>query len=286
MQGLYYYTGDYKEIMKTKITVAVDNIGTDNLCGEWGLCLYIEYGDTRILADSGQSDLFLKNLEAMGIDVKDIDYATLSHAHYDHANGMPYFFEANSKAKFYLRDAAEENAYKKVWIIKKYIGLPKHILEAYPDRIVKVSGDYKLTEGAYLIPHKTPGLEAIGRREKMLLKTKKGWKPDDFSHEQSLVLDTDKGLVIINCCSHGGVINIINEVRETFPDKHVYGIIGGFHLFNKTEEEIRTLGKKIKETGIDYVCTGHCTGGRAYHILKEELGDTVNQLKVGLIMEF
>ena len=138
----------------------------------------------------------------------------------------------------------------------------------------------------YLIPHKTPGLQKIGKREMMYLKTPQGFVPDNFSHEQSLVLDTDKGLVIINCCSHGGAVNIIQEVMATFPDKKVYGLIGGFHLFNKSEAEIREVARKIKSTGISYVCTGHCTKERAYNIMKEELTDMLEQLHVGLIMEF
>ena len=67
------------------------------------------------------------------------------------------------------------------------------MLSKYADRIQKVSGDYKLMEGVWLIPHKTEDLENIGRREMMYRKTKKGWIVDDFSHEQSLVLDTSKG---------------------------------------------------------------------------------------------
>ena len=137
-----------------------------------------------------------------------------------------------------------------------------------------------------LIPHKTPGLQKIGKREMMYLKTPQGFVPDNFSHEQSLVLDTDKGLVIINCCSHGGAVNIIQEVMATFPDKNVYGLIGGFHLFNKSETEIREVARKIKSTGISYVCTGHCTKERAYNIMKEELTDMLEQLHVGLTMEF
>jgi len=271
--------------LKTTITVIVDNIAANNLTGEWGLSLMVEYGDKKILADVGASSLFAKNLKEMNFDIKDIEYATLSHAHYDHANGMPQFFEENSRAKFYLRESAAENCYAKKFIFRKYIGIPKKVLSNYPDRIEFVSGDFKLCDGVYLIPHKTEGLEAIGKRELMYKKTRQGWRPDDFSHEQSLVLDTDKGLVIINCCSHGGVVNIINEVSKTFPDKHVYGIIGGFHLFNKSEDEVRNVARSIKETGIDYVCTGHCTRERAYRIMKEELGDKVELLKVGLKIE-
>ena len=81
-------------------------------------------------------------------------------------------------------------------------------------------------------------------------------------------------------------MNIIKEVKKTFPDKHIYGLVGGFHLFNKTEGEIRKVSRNILDTGIDYVCTGHCTKDRAYSIMKEELGDKLEQLRVGLVMEF
>lgn len=272
--------------MRTKLTVIVDNIPKGDIAGEWGLSILAEYGDKKILADVGASELFATNLLQLGFDVKDVDYATLSHAHYDHSNGMRRFFTENEKANFYLRKGTGENCYFKKLFVKKYIGIPRNILTDYPDRIVFADGDYKLCEGAYLIPHKTPNLEKIGKREMMYQLTESGWRPDNFSHEQSLVLDTDKGLVIINCCSHGGAVNIINEVIETFPDKQVYGLIGGMHLFNKKESEIRALSKKIKETGIQYVCTGHCTKERAFGIMKQELGDIVEQLHVGLVMEF
>ncbi len=265
-----------------KLTVIVDNIGTDELKGEWGLSILCEYGDKRILADVGGSDLFATNMKALGFAPADVDYATLSHAHFDHANGMPKFFEENSKAKFYLRDTVKPNCYKKILCFQKYIGIPKNVMADYSDRIELVSGDYQICDGVYLIPHKTPGLEAIGKREGMYQKQGLKRCPDDFSHEQSLVLDTPKGLVIINCCSHGGTENIINEVKETFPEKRIYGLIGGFHLFNKSEDFVRKIAKNLAKEGLELVCTGHCTGERAFKIMKEELGDAALQLKVGL----
>lgn len=272
--------------MKTILTVIVDNIPSGELKGEWGLSILAEYAGKKILADTGASELFAENLKKLGFSIEDIDYAALSHAHYDHGNGMPRFFRDNEKAKFYLRETAEENCYHRKFLLNFYIGLPKGVLTDYADRIERISGDYELFDGAYLIPHKTPGLEKIGRREKMFRRTQAGWKPDDFSHEQSLVLDTEKGLVIINCCSHGGAVNIINEVKSTFPEKHVYGLIGGFHLFNKSSEEVRSVAEEIKKTGIDFVCTGHCTKDRAYEIMKEVLGERLSQLHVGRKMEF
>ena len=149
--------------------------------------------------------LFSENLKKLGFDIRDIDYGILSHAHYDHANGMPKFFAENSKAKFYLREGIGENCYHKkplfgkFFNIRFYIGLPRNLLKKFPDRIEFVSGDYKLFGGTYLIPHKS------------------GWLPDNFSHEQSLVIETEKGLVIVNSCSHGGAVNIIREMNYRGP---------------------------------------------------------------------
>lgn len=269
-----------------KATVIVDNIGVDDIKGEWGLSIYIEYNDKKILLDAGASGLFVENARKLNIPLEEVDFGVLSHAHYDHANGMKQFFKINNKAKFYVRGASGENCYAKKWIFKKYIGIPKGVFKKNSDRIEYATGDYEIAEGISLIPHKTSELEKIGQREMMYVKRKEGWMADDFSHEQSLVFDTPNGLVIFNSCSHGGAANIVNEVASTFPDKKVLALIGGFHIYNKSENEVRELAGKIKETGIKYVYTGHCTGKKSYMILKEELGDIVGQLKVGLEMKF
>ena len=272
--------------MKTVMSVVIDNKACNGLKGEWGLSIVVDYKGKKILVDAGASDLFIDNMAKMNIDIRDIDYAMLSHAHFDHANGIPAFFKKNDKAKFYIRETTKDNCYAKRLFFYKYIGIPKRMMDEYADRIEVVSGDYKLMDGVYLLPHKTANLENIGKKEKMYLKTDNGYVFDNFAHEQSLVVDTDKGLVIINSCSHGGAVNIINEVKNTFKDKHIYGIIGGFHLYNKKDAEVLEVAECIKDTGIEFVCTGHCTEERAYNILKGVLKDKLIQLHSGLIMEF
>ncbi|MBE5906753.1 MAG: MBL fold metallo-hydrolase, partial [Lachnospiraceae bacterium] len=89
-----------------------------------------------------------------------VDYAVLSHAHYDHANGIPGFMAHNAKAKWYVREATAEDCYFKKFIFRKYIGIPKGMEEQYPARIEKISGTYRLTEGVHLIPHTTKGRDA------------------------------------------------------------------------------------------------------------------------------
>ena len=63
-------------------------------------------------------------------------------------------------------------------------------------------------------------------------------------------------------------------------------MIGGFHLYNKSRKYIKRFAQAVKDTGIEYICTGHCTGDRAYKLLKKELGPICHQLETGLVIEF
>lgn len=275
-----------------KATVLVDNISGKapdgrELGGEWGLAVLIEYGDKKVLLDAGASgSLLVENAASLGIDLGEVDFGVLSHAHFDHADGMSSFFEANKSAKFYLSGSCAENCYGKKWIFKRYIGIRKNLLAEFSDRIEYVDGVRELSRGVYIVPHSTKGLEEIGRRENMYVRVDGKWRPDDFSHEQSLVFDTEGGLVIFNSCSHAGVENIIIEVMSALPDKKVLAMIGGFHLFNKSQEFVISLADRIASLGIRHIYTGHCTGAAAFKLLSDKLGDIVKPLFAGLVFGY
>ena len=149
----------------------------------------------------------------------------------------------------------------------------------------RVDGNFELTEHVYLVPHYTKNLDVIGKKNNLYIRRNHKWYPDDFAHEQSLVFDTEEGLVIFNCCSHGGADNIINEVSEQFH-KPVKMMVGGFHLFRQSEEDVIALSQRIRQTGVKEIYTGHCTGKKSFDVMKGELGDMVKQLKVGLTIGF
>lgn len=269
------------------VKVLIDNITKDELISEWGVSFFIEYQGHQILLDTGAGGNFAENAKKLGVNLEEIEYGVLSHAHYDHADGMPTFFRENKSAKFYLRKGTAENCYgKKNFFMYKYNGIREGVLDNYADRIEYVEGDYQLMEGVYLIPHKVQGLEKIAKKVHLYVKENGKMFPDDFAHEQSLVFDTPKGLVIFNSCSHGGADNIITEVSATFPEKEIFAYIGGLHLYKSSEEDIRALAQRTKETGITKIITGHCTGDEAFSILQEELGDIVEQMHTGMEIEF
>lgn len=272
-----------------KATVLIDNVTKSELQSEWGLAIHIEYEGTEFLLDAGTTGVFAQNAEKLGIDLSKINYAMLSHAHYDHSDGFDAFFAKNSDAKLYIREGSGENCYhryNRIFYKYKYIGIKEGMLEKYKNRIVYVSDDYQICDGVCLIGHKTPGLSNIGKKNSMYIKTGRKYRPDDYSHEQSLVFETEKGLVIFNSCSHGGIENVVREVQASYPGKKILAYIGGLHLYRMTDEEVLSVAETIKALGIDKVITGHCTGEKAYAILKEQLGDVMEQIYTGLEFSF
>lgn len=268
-----------------KATVLIDNIPNSGLECEWGLSIHISYRGKNFLLDTGASSRFLQNAERLGIRMEDVDYGILSHAHYDHSDGMSAFFAANAVSKFYLRKSSAENCYSKHGFFKKYIGIKKGTLHKYAERIIYADGKYALSDGVWLLPHTTEHLEEIGAKAKMYQKVSHRWKTDDFSHEQSLVFETEKGLVIFNSCSHGGADNIISEVSAAFPNNPIYAMIGGFHLFRSSESDVLAFANRVKDTGIEKVLTGHCTGQKAYDIMHQVLGESLEQISSGFVFE-
>lgn len=270
--------------MSVSATVLIDNIAQPPLLSEWGLSVLIKYNGRTILLDTGKSGQFAENAAMLGRSLSEVDAGVLSHAHYDHADGMPDFFRINPTAQFYLRDGTEENCYSGEGEDRHYIGIKQGTLSEYRSRIAFAAGDVQLFEGAWLIPHKRD-MEQAGRRAHMYLLNGGVWDIDRFAHEQSLVLETEKGLVIFNSCCHGGADVIIEEICSTFG-REVYALVGGLHLFRSTEEEMSQMAERLAATAVQRIITGHCTGDIGFEILKKRLGDRVEQMYSGMEMSF
>ena len=277
-----------------KVQVLIDNIAgmccSRKLFGEWGLSVYAEYEGHKVLLDTGASHLFAKNANVMGIDLSQVDIGVLSHAHYDHANGMAKFFALNKTAPFYLRKGAAENCYHTGKLLGRftyhyYIGIHKGWLERFAGRIRFVEGIAEIAPGITLVPHSTAGLERIGEMAHLSVKENGKYRYDNFDHEQSLVFDTPQGLFIMNSCSHAGADNIVKEIEVAFPGKKIYALLGGFHLFRYPDERIRAFAERLRELNVQKIYTGHCTGDRAYGILRDVLGERAEQMRTGLTIE-
>lgn len=276
---------DNKEILKVR--VLVENSECRDCAGEHGLSLFIERNGQRILLDAGKSALFAENAMQLGIDLESADFAVLSHSHYDHADGFETFFEKNHHAKLYIREECGEIYFSRHGEEFKYIGPKQGMLARHKDRIIYVNEDHYTIPhtDVFLVPHNSEKLSVIGEKARLYKEENGEMVPDDFSHEQSLVIRTVKGLVVFNSCSHGGPANILREVLQCEPGNKIYAYIGGLHLSKYSDADVSDFAKVLKGLAVERIITGHCTGDRACEILREELGEKLEVMHSGMVIE-
>lgn len=239
---------------------------------EHGLSLYIETENKKILFDMGQTGLFAKNAEIMGIDLKAVDVAILSHGHYDHGGGLEKFLEINEKAPVYLNRNAFGEHYNGT---EKYIGLDKKLKDN--SRLVFTGEVFKIEEGLNLYScngnEKKFDLGSFG-----LTMVQNGeFLPDDFRHEQYLLIEEKGKKVLISGCSHKGILDITNWFC---PDV----LIGGFH-FSKLplDDTLKDYAKYLDGFSTSFY-TCHCTGVEQYEFMKNNM-ERLNYISTGDCVE-
>lgn len=275
-----------------RVTVLMENTAPHGLRCEHGLALLIFYRGKRYLLDAGATDALMENAATLGVDLSTVDAAVLSHGHFDHSGGFPAFFRYNSAAPLYLRPQAAEPSYQITGEERAYLGVPAAML-AQSDRLRFVTGRTELDPGVWLLPHTTPGLAMRGEKVHMYRQTAEGLAPDDFSHEQTLMFETDNGLVLFSSCSHAGADHVVEEALSAFPNGHIRAFFGGFHLMGAggaatlgvRPERVEALGRRLLELGVEELWTGHCTGTPAFELLKPVLGERLHALSAGTVVE-
>lgn len=272
-----------------KITTLIDNrksqeLDQDLTC-EHGLSLLIETQSLKILCDMGASEAFATNAAKLSLELSDIDFALLSHAHADHTGGLAYFLD-RFKAPIYLSNRVFGHRYYSTrHTSKRDISCDNSLLEPHRHAYRFVEESCTITPDISLVTcdiHKHPQphantylrVQPLGGCE----------QSDDFKHEIALAITTDRGLVIISPCSHNGAANIIAACQRFTATKELYAFIGGLHFVDgeHTTEEVSNFASTISTLApTAKIYTGHCTGTEALQQLQELLPNTVNPLFTG-----
>ena len=258
-----------------KITVLMENTAiSPEFAAEHGLSLFVETEGSRFLFDAGQSGAFAENAQKLGIDLRSADFAVLSHGHYDHGGGMLRFLDRNRRAKLYVNQNAfgiHRNA------AGRYIGLDPMLAER--GRLVRTGDEFAIAPGLTLytcnaLPRPVP-TDPCGLTEQVgefLL-------PDEFLHEQYLLVEEHGKRILFSGCSHKGILNILHWFR---PDV----LVGGFHFkdLDPDGEQLRRCGEALATFDAGFY-TGHCTGQSQFDRLKTILGDRLQAISTGLTIE-
>ena len=268
-----------------KIVVLLENTTeSPRLKCRHGLSLYIETGKHKVLFNMGPNDLFLRNAETLGVDIADIDIAVISHGHVDHCGGLKHFLEKNKKAKIYVRPQALEAHYVKVLGIPFYAGIDRALLPTdrfvFDDDIHMIDDEITLfsdVTGQFPLP-RSDGNLFVKRNDRMV--------PDDFCHEQNLIITSGDNCVLICGCAHAGIVNIARRAK-TLVGNDPKTVIGGMHLYEPTkkryerDEYIDSVAAALAEIKSSYY-TCYCTGEKAYKKMKVRLGARLTYLRTGL----
>ncbi len=231
------------------LTTVFDNTRLNPNCTpEWGFACVIETPEETILFDTGNDgEILQSNLNALGFAEADFAKIIISHMHWDHVGGLKKMREQHPDAVVFLpASATEEEKEKLICLEAVLINQPQQI-----NRFIYSLGELQ------------------GR-----------------ANEQSLAIPTVDGLVVITGCAHPGIVHIVKAATRHFPDEKIHLVLGGFHLNQNSEQEVREITNELKKLGVEKAAATHCTGPASIKVFAEEFGENYIQGGVGLKLSF
>ncbi|MFA5104485.1 MAG: MBL fold metallo-hydrolase [Candidatus Margulisiibacteriota bacterium] len=219
-----------------KITVVFDNktVSKDYEAG-YGFACVVEKNGKKILFDTGCcGKTLLSNMKKAGIKPKEINIIVLSHSHWDHTGGLFDFLKENSNVTVYVLPSFS----------KKF----KQEIKNSGAKFKESAGYTEIIKGVF-----TTG--ELGSKIK----------------EQSLIIDSSEGPVLITGCAHPGIVSIVKSA-EASHKQSISVILGGLHLMEKSSAQTDRIITSLKKLGIKKVVPLHCTGDRQSRMIIKEFG--------------
>lgn len=277
-----------KNLWHMKITNLIENTaGTAGCVPAHGLSFHIETASHKILFDAGPSDETLWNAEKLGIDVRNVDIAVLSHGHYDHSGGLAAFAGLNPTASLYMQRTAagEHYAFDGTDAGYRYIGIDKSLSCLPQTRLV--DGDLRIDDEISLFTVSRRIHPVPDTNSRILVKSQERYHPDDFQHEQCLYIRSEGSSALLSGCAHNGILNIMEEFVRKFGQEHLPDVVvSGFHLLKKdgyNEDDFaghEAIARRLAEYPCTF-CTCHCTDTAPYERMKKIMGGKLRYIRTG-----
>jgi len=279
--------------MELRITVLCDNIAgaMPQIIGEHGFVAFIEREGENFLFDTGQGIGLTNNASVLEKDMRAIKKVFLSHGHHDHTGGLPSLLKICEGVeifahpdvflkRFSIREVKGKQVKKTIGAKFSHQELVKQGARTHLHRdFIQIAEDLFLTgEVPRIMPFETGDPQLFKEEDGHL-------NPDPVLDDQSLILKTGKGLVILLGCAHSGLINILHHINEQFPKDRIHAILGGTHLgFLNADQRWRTI-EALQDFDFDKIGPSHCTGQQAACELYQAFPDKFFFTHVGSVFE-
>lgn len=231
------------------ITILYDNYKfNEDLESDWGFSCLIEGPGKTILFDSGtKGSILMSNMKKMAKDPEDIDIVFLSHMHQDHTGGMSDFLEANPDVTVYMPVSFPDDF--------------KEMIKSKGTDVKEVSGSLEIIDG----------VKSTGELGTEII-------------EQSLVINTEKGSIVITGCAHPGILDIIRKSTE-ISGNDILLVFGGFHLLRTNDKVLTETIEEFKNLNVRYAGPTHCSGDKTIKIFNENFGNNFIVLGAGKVLK-
>ena len=234
-----------KQAENVEITVLYDNYPhVSGLETDWGFACLVKGLEKTILFDTGANgSILMSNMKKLDVAPESVDVVVISHAHWDHTGGLRDFLAANHSVTVYASKSLDKES--------------RRIVQSAGAELVEVVEPVEIC----------PGASSTGSLGMMI-------------KEQSLVLETTQGGVVITGCAHPGIVETVRHVVRTMG-RPVYMALGGFHLYGKGDGKINGIIQELKQLGVQRSSPCHCSGDRARDLFDEGFGNSYLAIGVG-----
>lgn len=277
--------------MKARLTILCENsVGLPfGVIGEHGFACHVETEKGDYLFDTGQGFGILHNALALGRDLRKIDAVMISHGHYDHTGGLPAVLKLRGRVPVYGHPDMFVERFIRFEGRERDIGIPfrRSWLESLRAEFRLGTGMTEVGPGVYLtgqIPRNT-SYEKGDASMVARLEDGRTLDPDPILDDLSLIVEADKGLILVLGCAHAGMVNIIEHVMAETGRDRIHAVIGGTHLGFSDETQFEETLAAVNRYRIERVGVSHCTGLMKASRMHARLGDRFFFGCVGSVVE-